>query len=73
MKINYFFKIFICIYILIFCKLSYAFDESVAAKYNDIFTKNTEVVTTDTGAAAPDYMSCPHGFRRSIPDLVVAD
>ena len=40
MKINYFFKIFFWINILIFCKLSYAFDESVAAKYNDIFTKN---------------------------------
>ena len=39
MKINSFFKIFFWIYILIFCKLSYAFDESVAAKYNDIFTK----------------------------------
>ena len=40
MKINYFFKILIWIYVLIFCKLSYAFDESVAAKYNDIFAKN---------------------------------
>ena len=40
MKINSFFKIFFWIYILIFCKLSYAFDDSVAKKYNDIFTKN---------------------------------
>ena len=40
MKINCFPKILFGIYILMFCKFSYAFDETVAAKYNDIFTQN---------------------------------
>ena len=40
MKINCFPKILFGIYILLFCKLSFAFDETVAAKYNDIFTQN---------------------------------
>ena len=40
MKINCFPKILFGIYILMFCKLSFAFDETVAAKYNDIFTQN---------------------------------
>ena len=40
MKINCFPKILFGIYILMFCKLSFAFDGSVATKYNDIFTQN---------------------------------
>tara|TARA_Y100001970_G_scaffold51654_1_gene65334 strand:+ start:6268 stop:8013 length:1746 start_codon:yes stop_codon:yes gene_type:complete len=40
MKINFIPKILFGIFISMFCKLSFAFDETVATKYNDIFTKN---------------------------------
>ncbi len=40
MNINLFPKILLGIYLLMFCKLSYAFDDKIASKYNDIFTKN---------------------------------
>jgi len=40
MKTNLSLNIFILFYVLFFFKLSYAYDSSVASKYNEIFTKN---------------------------------
>ena len=40
MKINIHLKLFIIIFILLFSKLSHAYESSVAEKYNEIFTKN---------------------------------
>ena len=53
MKINIHLKLFIIIFILLFSKLSHAYESSVAEKYNEIFTKNilsendVEVSSTD--------------------------
>ena len=40
MKIKFYIKFFIGIYILFFCKFSFAFELSVAQKYKDIFSEN---------------------------------